>query len=313
MGIVDRIAEAWGTRTAYGSGEDWPSRKDSFLEQGLTPEQVDRWVQTASLLHSNGDAMDIAVKDGRIVGVRRRAGDRVNRGRLGPKDLFGWQANGSADRLTTPLVRRNGYLLETDWDDAMAAVAERTRAILDERGPSSIAFYTTGQLFLEEYYALALIARGGTGTNHLDGNTWLCTATVAAALKQSFGSHGQPGSYRDIDDADVICLYGHNMAETQTVLWARVLDRLSGPQPPRIVCVDPRRTAVAEHATVHVAARPGTNVMMMNALLRELIEHDQLDRDHVERHTVGLDELARTVAPYTPERASEICDVPVEG
>jgi anaerobic selenocysteine-containing dehydrogenase len=81
-----------------------------FLAEGVREDMVERWVPTASVLHSNGDAMDIAVHEGRIVGVRGRAGDRVNRGRLGPKDLFGWQANNSPDRLTAPLVRRPGYL-----------------------------------------------------------------------------------------------------------------------------------------------------------------------------------------------------------
>src|SRR3954447_12772224 len=310
--MVDRIAEPWGTRTPYGAGEEWPGRRDSYLGGGLKPEEVDRWVQAASLLHSNGDAMDIAVKDGRIVGVRGRMQDRVNRGRLGPKDLFGWQANHAGDRLTTPLVRRGGELVETGWDDAMQAMVRRTRDLLDERGPSSIGFYTTGQLFLEEYYTLALIARGGIGTHHLDGNTRLCTATAAEALKESFGTDGQPGSFADLDHADVICLYGHNMAETQTVLWTRILDRLAGPEPPRIVCVDPRRTAVAQQATVHLAPRPGTNVMVMNALLHELIEHEWIDREYVDRHTVGFDELAKMVAPYTPERAAEVCDVPAD-
>jgi predicted molibdopterin-dependent oxidoreductase YjgC len=129
MAFVDRIAKPWGTRTPYGAGEEWPSRRDSYLGEGLRLEEVDRWVQTASVLHSNGDAMDIAVKDGRIVGVRGRVEERVNRGRLGPKDLFGWQANGSPDRLTSPLVRKQGELVETEWDDAMEAVAGRTREL----------------------------------------------------------------------------------------------------------------------------------------------------------------------------------------
>jgi anaerobic selenocysteine-containing dehydrogenase len=146
--------------------------------------------------------------------------------------------------------------------------------------------------------------------------TWtarLCTATAGEALKESFGSDGQPGSYSDLDHADVICLYGHNMAETQTVLWARILDRLGGPEPPRIICVDPRRTRVAEQATIHLAPRPGTNVMVMNALLHELIEHEWIDRDYIDQHTVGFDELAKMVAPCTPERAEEVCDVPADG
>src|SRR3954451_18699902 len=119
MATRDRIAEPWGGRTPYGPGQPWPSRVDTFLGEGIDEESVDRWVQSASVFHSNGDGLDIAVKDGRIVGVRGRQQDRVNHGRLDPKDLFGWQANASADRLTTPLVRENGQLVEADWDTAM--------------------------------------------------------------------------------------------------------------------------------------------------------------------------------------------------
>src|SRR3954451_16860563 len=125
--MVDRIAKPWGERTPYGHGEAWPVRVDRFLSEGLAEDDVDCWAQSASVLHSNGDAMDIAVKDGCIVGVRGRAVDRVNHGRLDPKDLYGWQANNSADRLTRPLVRRGGELVEADWDTAMNALVERSK------------------------------------------------------------------------------------------------------------------------------------------------------------------------------------------
>jgi anaerobic selenocysteine-containing dehydrogenase len=312
MADVDRIAEPWGTRTPYGAGEPWPDRVDWYLDGQLQPDDVDRWVRSASILHSNGDALDIAVKDDRIVGVRGRSTDRVNHGRLGPKDLFGWQANNSADRLRTPLIRRDGELVETDWDTAMSAVAGRCSELLDTSGPSSIGFYTSGQLFLEEYYTLGLIAHGGIGTSHVDGNTRLCTATAAEALKESFGCDGQPGTYTDVDHADVIALYGHNMAETQTVLWTRILDRLAGPNPPKIICVDPRSTPVARVAEVHLAPRPGTNVMLMNALLRELVVHGWVDDDYVAAHAVGFDELRKMVEPCTVERAADVCDVQAE-
>ncbi|MEU0751345.1 molybdopterin-dependent oxidoreductase, partial [Streptomyces albogriseolus] len=246
----DRIANPWGERTPYAPGDPWPVRTDLHLADGVAQEDVERWVPSASILHSNGDAMDIAVRGGRIVGVRGRAADRVNRGRLGPKDLYGWQANHAPDRLTRPLVRENGRLVETDWDTAMDRVVSRTRSLLDERGPGSVGFYTSGQLFLEEYYTLSVLAHAGVRTNHLDGNTRLCTATAAEALKESFGSDGQPGSYEDIDHADTLALFGHNMAETQTVLWMRVLDRLEGSDPPRLLCVDPRYTPVARRADV---------------------------------------------------------------
>jgi anaerobic selenocysteine-containing dehydrogenase len=236
----------------------------------------------------------------------------VNRGRLDPKDLFGWQANHSRDRLTRPLVRRDGELVETDWDTAMSLVVERTQQLLAEQGPGALGFYTTGQLFLEEYYTLATIVRGGLSCNHLDGNTRLCTATSGEALKETFGADGQPGSYTDVDYADTIALYGHNVAETQTVLWMRMLDRLHGPNPPRLLVVDPRRTPAAEHATVHLRPLPGTNVAVLNALLQQVIANDWVDHEFVEAYTVGFAELAKTVAAYTPEVAESISGVPAD-
>ncbi|MFF8945618.1 molybdopterin oxidoreductase family protein [Streptomyces sp. NPDC014864] len=306
----ERIDNPWGSRTPYEPGTPWPERTDMQLAAGVGEGDVERWVRSASLLHSNGDAMDIAVRGGRIVGVRGRAADRVNRGRLGPKDLYGWQANHSPDRLTRPLVRQDGRLVETDWDTAMDRIAARSKELLAERGPAALGFYTSGQLFLEDYYTLAVIAHAGIGTKHLDGNTRLCTATAAEALKETFGSDGQPGSYEDLDHADVIALFGHNMAETQTVLWMRVLDRLAGGDPPRLVCVDPRTTPVARHAEVHLAPRAGTNVALLNALLHEIIRTDRIDHDYIEARTVGFEELARTVERCTPRWAAGICDVP---
>jgi anaerobic selenocysteine-containing dehydrogenase len=305
---IDRIAEPWGTRTPFGAGETWPVRQDMHLEEGAEPDAVE-WVETASILHSNGDALEIAVRDGRMVGVRGIARSRVNHGRLGPKDLYGWQANASGDRLTRPLVRRDGELVAADWDTAMAAVVARTRELLRESGPSSIGFYTSGQLFLEDYYTQAVIARAGIGTNHIDGNTRLCTATAAEALKESFGCDGQPGSYTDIDHADVIAMYGHNAAETQAVLWMRVLDRLDGPDPPKLICLDPRPTEVARRATVHLPVRNGTNLALLNALVHEVVANGWVDEAYVAAHAVGFEELREGTARCTPEWAADVCGV----
>ncbi|GAA4159416.1 nitrate reductase [Gryllotalpicola daejeonensis] len=309
--MPDRIADIWGGRTPFARGTAWPVRVDQKLAEGVSESEVERWVVSACTLCSNGCALDIAVKDGRMVGVRGRARDAVNHGRLGPKGLFGsWQGMQGGDRLTTPLIRgADGELVETDWDTAMGRIVEKSRALLEEKGPLSHGFYTSGQLFLEEYYALAIIGKAGIGTPHMDGNTRLCTATAAAALKESFGSDGQPGCYEDIDECDAIALYGHNVAETQTVLWARILDRLAGPDRPQLICVDPRETEVARLADVHLAIHPGTNLALMNGLVRELFEHDWIDHAYVDAHTVGVDELRAAVAPWDPESVAQVCGV----
>src|SRR6478735_1331230 len=308
--MPDRIADIWGERTPFAKSEQWPVRVDQVLAEGIHESDVDHWVQSACVLCSNGCGCDIAVKDGRMIGVRGRAIDRVNHGRLGPKGLFGsWQGMNGEDRLKKPLIRRDGELVETDWETAMSAIVSRSKQLLADRGPLSHGFYTSGQLFLEEYYALAIIGKAGIGTPHMDGNTRLCTATAAAALKESFGADGQPGSYRDIDECDAIFLFGHNMAETQTVLWSRVLDRIAGPDRPLIVCVDPRETEVARFADVHLALRPGTNLALMNGLVRELFHQGWIDEAYIHDHTLNVEALRETVAAWTPEAVASECGI----
>ena len=297
----DSITDVWGPRAPYFGEGRWPVRVD---ERVL--EEPQRWVQSACVLCSNGCGIDLGVRDGRIVGVRGRAEDRVNHGRLGPKGLHGWEANASADRLTQPLVRRHGKLRPASWDEAMDLIVDQTRRIVGRYTSGAVAFYTSGQLFLEEYYTLAVLGKAGLGTPHMDGNTRLCTATAAAALRETFGCDGQPGSYEDFDVADCMLLVGHNMAETQTVLWTRVLDRRRGPNPPKLIVIDPRLTPTAAEADVHLAPRAGTNVAVLNGLLHLLIEEGRIDEAFVRDHTVGLEKLRATVARYGPERVREL-------
>src|SRR3954466_2744177 len=281
MNPPERTSNIWGDRTSFGSDGEWPVRVDEY-----TVEVPERWVQSACVLCSNGCGLDIGVSDGRIVGVRGRANDRVNHGRLGPKGLFGWQANHSADRLPQPLIRRDGDLLPAGWDEAMELVVERSRQVLNEQGPLGMGFYNSGQLFLEDYYTLSLIVRGGIGTPHLDGNTRMCTATSDFALKETFGTDGDPGSMNDFDQCDTIFAVGHNIAETHTVLWMRILDRLHGPDRPRLVVVDPRLTKAAREAEVHLPIRNGTNMALLNGIQHELIANGWIDEEFVGDHTL---------------------------
>src|SRR5207237_7180578 len=114
---------------------------------------------------------------------------------------------------------------------------------------------------------------------HLDGNTRLCTATAAAALRETFGSDGQPATIDDYDTTDCIVHVGHNLAETQTVCWMRVLDRRRGSEPPKLIVIDPRETATAREADVHLVPRVGTNVALLNGLIHLIIEIGHIDPD----------------------------------
>jgi anaerobic selenocysteine-containing dehydrogenase len=169
----------------------------------------------------------------------------------------------------------------------MNLIVQRSQEIQDKYTSGAIGFYTTGQLFIEEYYTLGVIGKAGLGTPHMDGNTRLCTATAAAALKLSFGSDGQPGSYIDLDTTDTILHFGHNIASQQTVLWMRILDRRHGPRPPKLIVIDPRKTATAKEADIHLAPRIGTNVPVINGLLNLMIAAGHIDQNYIEAHTLG--------------------------
>jgi len=301
--IRNSIEDIWGYRAPYY--ENWLERVDK-----QTIEEPDEWIQSACILCSTGCGLDIGVKDGKIVGVRGRAQDRVNRGRLGPKGLNGWIANNSSDRLTTPLVRRDGKLEEASWDEAMKLMVQRSKNIIENYSENAIGIYTSGQLFLEEYYTLGVIVKAGLGTPHCDGNTRLCTATSDAALKISFGTDGQPASYTDIDVTDCIMLVGHNIASQETVLWMRMLDRLAGPNPPKIVVIDPRVTFTAQKADVHLQPKLGTNVAVLNGLIHLLVKNGHIDENYINQHTTGFELLKKQTLKWTPELVEEVTNVP---
>ncbi|OWT65841.1 molybdopterin oxidoreductase family protein [Candidimonas nitroreducens] len=306
----DSITDIWGPRTPQ-AGPHWPARVDQNLL-----EDPDRWVQACCFLCSNGCGLDIGVKDdtpgGRIVGVRGCETDVVNRGRLGPKGMHSWVVNADPGRLTRPLIRRGAQLEPAGWDEAMGLIVRRIQQAKRLHTAGSIAFYSSGQLYAEENYTLSVIGKAGVGTLHMDGNTRLCTATAGAALKETFGADGQPGTYEDVDVTDCFLLVGHDMAATATVLWARVLDRRRAAEPSRMVVIDPRRTATAAEADIHIQPRLGTNVAVLNGLIQQLIERGHVDRAFVEAHTLGYDDLARTVAGYTPERVAGIARIPAD-
>jgi len=313
----DAIKDVWGERTPYKGFGAWKSRVDYNMV-----DDVDEWYPSACVSCSIGCGCDIGVKYKKdaegiskpiVVGVRGRENDRVNKGRLGPKGMYAWHSLRSKDRLTHPLIRnKEGVLEKATWEEAMSLIVEKTKDIQKRLTSHGIAFYTSGQLFLEEYLTLAVVGKGGLGTLHMDGNTRLCTATAAAAMRESFGSDGQPSSYSDIDECDALFLVGHNPAATGTVLWARMLDRMEHTDPPKLVVIDPRVTAVAERADVHLQPRVGTNLAVLNGLQRLIIKSGLYDQAYIDRSVCDFENLKSVVDVYTPEYVERVSGVSVD-
>ena len=154
-----------------------------------------------------------------------------------------------------------------------------------------------------------MVGKAGLSTLHMDGNTRLCTATAAASMRENFGSDGQPGSYTDIDTTACIMLVGHNMSATQTVLWARILDRLRGPDPPEVIVIDPRRSNCAKEANLHLAPRIGTNLALLNGIQCELFKKGWINEEFVKNHTIKREELETVVKEYPLDVVARITGV----
>ena len=195
------------------------------------------------------------------------------------------------------MIRRHkGEPLQAvSWDEALDFFVEQFRAAWAQ-GHENLACYNSGQLTIEEFYTLGKMWRGGLQSSNIDGNTRLCTATSATGLMANFGVDGPVASYVDIDQAELLCLYGHNVAEAQTVLWERML---VAKNQGRIIVADPRRTpTVRQGADLHLQLRAGTNVALMNGIIYQLIKTGCVDRDFVDAHTVGYDQMEATTRAY---------------
>src|SRR5206468_2038792 len=158
------------------------------------------------------------------------------------------------------------------WEDVLGHVVARMKRIVAEHGPDAVAFYGSGQLDSEAAYLACKLFKGHLHTNNTDSNSRLCMASAVAGYRSSLGSDGPPGCYEDIELADVIFIVGSNMAEAHPVLFDRVKAAKAARPSVVVIVADPRRTATARAADIHLPVRPGGDIAMLNALCRLLID-----------------------------------------
>ena len=194
--------------------------------------------------------------------------------------------------------------MRADLDETIALVARRLREVVDTHGPDAFALYVSGQMSLEAQYLANKLAKGYVRTQWIESNSRLCMASAGTGYKLSLGADGPPGSYDDLDHADVFLVIGANMADCHPILFLRMLDRVKAGA--KLIVVDPRRTATADKADLFLQVAPGTDIALLNGLLRLIVEAGGLDDEFVAEHTEGWDgsrPCSRTTRP-TRSRAS---------
>src|SRR6185295_13214598 len=271
--------------------------------------EPDRVVKTHCCFCGQQCGIQLKVKANKVIGFEPWEDFPFNRGMLCPKGVKRYLQNEHPDRLTTPLVRREGEgFLPLPWNEALDRTASEIRRIQKTHGPDAFGLISGASLTNEKAYLMGKFARVAVRTANIDYNGRLCMVSAAAASKKILGMDRSANPWSDIPKAEVILIAGANVAEcapiTTEYLWQA---RENGA---RLIVLDPRMTPIARTVDLFIPVRPGGDIGVFNGMLHVMIERGWVDRNFIREHTTGFDEVERIVKTYTPEVAGKIAGVP---
>jgi formate dehydrogenase major subunit len=287
--------------------------------------EPDRQVHSVCPYCGVGCQITYNIKDDRILSVDGRDGPS-NENRLCVKGRFGFDYVSHPDRLTTPLIRKPGaaksgsldvdpanplsHFREASWDEALDAAAAGLQRIRDRDGPGALAGFGSAKGSNEEAYLVQKLVRAGFGTNNVDHCTRLCHASSVAALMETIGSSAVTAPFMECANADVIVVTGANPTENHPVAATFIKNAVRDGA--KLVVLDPRATGISAFATHHLQFKPGSDVALLNALMHVIVEEGLYDRQYVQAHTEGFEELRAHLADFAPEAMAERCGIDAE-
>ncbi len=215
-------------------------------------------------------------------------------------------------RLLHPMVHGK----QADWDSTLDLIAGQFSRAIRDHGPDSVAFYVSGQLLTEDYYVANKLMKGYMGSANIDTNSRLCMASSVAGHKRAFGTDTVPGTYEDLDEADLVVLVGSNLAWCHPVLYQRLVAAKQARPDMRVVNIDPRRTATCDIADLHLPIAPDGDAALFNALLAEITRRGAVDKDYISAHVNGFDAAIEAAQAGDPalsglnaEQINAFCDM----
>lgn len=293
-------------------------------ETGAFANAPDRTVDSVCPYCGVGCQLTYEVKDDRIIAVQGRDGPS-NQNRLCVKGRFGFDYIHHADRLTVPLIRRDGvskhdtdidpmnpltHFREATWDEAMERAAGGLARIRDARGGGALAGFGSAKGSNEEAYLFQKLVRTGFGTNNVDHCTRLCHASSVAGLLEGVGSGAVSAPFMAAKDAEVIVVIGANPTENHPV--AATFFKNAVERGAKLVVMDPRGQALKRFATYMLQFKPGRDVSMLNAMLHTIVEEKLYDQQYVQANADDFDKLVENVKDYPPEEMEKICGIPAQ-
>ncbi|MEM7058828.1 MAG: molybdopterin-dependent oxidoreductase [Pseudomonadota bacterium] len=222
----------------------------------------------------------------------------ANFGRLCSKGSALGETIGLSGRLLSPRI--NGG--DAGWAEATYLIADKFLNAIRDHGPDSVAFYVSGQLLTEDYYVANKLMKGFIGSANIDTNSRLCMASSVAGHKRAFGSDTVPGTYEDLEEADLIVLVGSNLAWCHPVLFQRIAAAKERRPNMQVVNIDPRRTATSDLADMHLSLTPGSDVALFNGLLTRIEQRGAIDAEYVLAHVAEFPEALATAKGDDPAK-----------
>ncbi len=252
--------------------------------------------------------MNLLVKNNRLVGVEPLDGP-ANKNLLCVKGKFAsYKFVGSGDRLTEPLIKRNGIFEPASWEEALTLVSSKFNEIKAENGPDALAGFSCSRATNEDNYVFQKMVRAAFGTNNVDNCARVCHSASVHGLAQTLGSGAMTNPIADItEDVDMILLVGSNPEEAHPVIGAQIRQAIQ--RGTQVVVVDPRKINLVKDSALHLQVQAGTNVAFANGMMHVILKEGLADRHFIEERTEGFSDLEKMVADYTPEKVAEICHI----
>ena len=273
----------------------------------LERQKPTNWTRTTCAYCGTGCELNVGTNQNHIVSIKPVLDAPVNHGHLCVKGRYAFDFVDAADRITVPMIRTNDGWRPLSWDEAISYAAARIQQIATEYGSNSIGILGSARATNEENYLTQKFARVVIGTNNVDCCARVCHTPTAAAMKLMLGTGAATNSYNDIEKAQAILVCGANATSNHPIVGARITQAaLKGA---KLIVIDPRRIELARYATVHLQPKPGTNILLLNAIACAIVEEGMVDYEFVAERVAELDQFREFITAFGPEKVASTCGV----
>jgi formate dehydrogenase major subunit len=294
-------------------------------DKNVRTEYPDREVHSVCPYCGVGCQLTYQIKDDKLLYVTGRDGP-ANQNRLCVKGRFGFDYVHSPQRLTKPMIRKEGvpkvphefidpknpwtHFREATWEEALDKAAAGLKKIRDRDGPKALAGFGSAKCSNEEAYLFQKLVRVGFGTNNVDHCTRLCHASSVAALLEGVGSGAVSATFNEVKNSDVIIVIGANPTENHPV--AATFFKQAAKRGAKLVVMDPRGQALKRHAWRMMQFKNGADVAMLNAMLNVIVTEKLYDQQYIQTYVEGFGPFSESIQDFTPEEMAPICGIPAD-